>query len=88
MKDIVIKMMKDYICNITGKDLCDIDIEIVEDMPVIVKEGYYHIYVSPKFLFIGTLCLGDIDFVVKLSQIAPELSYIYNKVSKDCETVQ
>lgn len=83
---LVIDMIKQYIHTTIGRD--DIEVEIVEDQPVLYKEELWHIYFIPRFTFIGVFIDEDMKLVDDLRRIAPQILDIYNSVDEtEDETV-
>lgn len=71
------KLVKHFILTYTGKE---VDVTSEEGRCVIVKEGYFHIYLDP-FLFIGTLEEEDVTFICKLVTLERNIIDIWNKES-------
>lgn len=79
------ELIKQYITTMTGNS--DILVEIVEDQPVLSKEGMWHIYFIPQFTLIGCFIDDDVVLVDSLRRIAPQILDIYNKETTESETV-
>ena len=62
------------------EDLGDVSVEIIEDIPVIVKEGLWHIYVMETGIRgIGCFLDDDVRIYQEIKRLAPGILDIYSK---------
>lgn len=69
------RMISEYILTVTGEN---VDVEITENQPVLVKEGMWHIYLIPRPCIIGCVMDEDIPFLQRIVEITPVILDIYN----------
>ena len=77
MSKISTGMIRDYIRLITGESVV---IEEIEGVPVIVKEGYYHLYLIPRFMVIGTVTEDELPFICKIRDLSLAIQNIWYEV--------
>lgn len=74
------RMIKEYIKAITGVD--DVDVEIIDGIPVLSKEGLYHIYLLyDRIRFIGVCEDGDMEFISAVAANRRDILDLYKKIN-------
>lgn len=73
------RMIREYIKAITG---IEVDVEIIDDIPVLSQDGLYHLYLLyDRIRFIG-VCEDDIiDFISAIAANRRSILDLYKKIS-------